>query len=267
MNSVELSQNLTIAPYSTQVLTFIATDEDKHLFQKGTSFRLDENVLDTGFYTYLVYYSHDESKYPLMLNNPNPNSIIIKKGILGYTLLDYTQETTQTMSVIDNVAFIDFVKAFDSELNNDMHVCSTEPYIYSLTEIDSRNKLSEMAVSQNELATDFSDEVKSLQPQMPNFACDTKRRQLNDNFFSEFSPTEQTFLKNFDFSESDFTDSELQHLLSVLIENNDVFSKFTYDVGKLTQEFHVQLKRDAELRKQRPSKVLLHYRGRLEILK
>ena len=104
-----------------------------------------------------------------MLNNPNPNSITIKKGILGYILLDCTQETTQTMSVIDNVAFIDFFKAFDSELNNDMHVCSTEPYIYSLTEIDSRNKLSEKAVWQNELATDFSDEVKSLQPQMTKF--------------------------------------------------------------------------------------------------
>ena len=266
VNSVELSQDLTIAPYSTRVLTLIAKDEDKHLFRKGTSFRLHKNVLDTGIYTYHVYCSHDESKYPLMLNNPNPNSITIRKGILGYTLLDYTQETTQTMSVIDNVAFIDFVKAFDSELNNDMHVCSTEPYIYSLTEIDSRNKLSEMAVSQNELATDFSNEVKSLQPQMPKLACDIKRKQLNEKFFSEFSPTEQTFLKNFDFSESDITDSELQHLLRVLIENNDVFSKFTYDVGKITQEFHVKLEKNAELRKQRPSKVPLHYRDRLEIL-
>ena len=263
VNSVELSQDLTIAPYSTRVLTLIAKDEDKHLFRKGTSFRLHKNVLDTGIYTYHVYCSHDESKYPLMMNNPNPNSITIRKGILGYTLLDCTQETTQTMSVIDNVAFIEFVKAFDSELNNDMHVCSTEPYIYSLTEIDSRNKLSEMAVSQNELATDFSNEVKSLQPQMPKLACDIKRKQLNEKFFSQFSPTEQTFLKNFDFSESDITDSELQHLLRVLIENNDVFSKFTYDVGKITQEFHVKLKKDAELRKQRPSKVPLHYRERL----
>ena len=266
VNSVELSKDLTIAPYSTRVLTLIAKDEDKHLFRKGTSFRLHKNVLDTGIYTYHVYCSHDESKYPLMLNNPNPNSITIRKGILGYTLLDCTQETTQTMSVIDNVAFIEFVKAFDSELNNDMHVCSTEPYIYSLTEIDSRNKLSEMAVSQNELATDFSNEVKSLQPQMPKLACDIKRKQLNEKFFSEFSPIEQKFLKNFDFSESDITDSELQHLLRVLIENNDVFSKFTYDVGKITQEFHVKLKKDAELRKQRPSKVPLHYRERLEIL-
>ena len=201
-----------------------------------------------------------------MLNNPNPNSITIKKGILVHTLLDCTQQRTQTMSVIDNIAFIDFVKAFDSELNNDMHVCSTEPYINFSTEIDSRIILSDMALSQTELATDFSDEVKSLQPRMHKFACDTKRKQPNDKFFSEFSPSEQTFLESFDFSESDITDSELQHLLRVLIENNDVFSKFTYDVGKISREFHVKFKKDAELWKQRPSKVPLLYKDRLEIL-
>ena len=91
-----------------------------------------------------------------MLSNPNPNSITNKKGILGYTLRDCTEEATQKMSVIDNVAFIDFIKAFNSELNNDMHASSNEPYIYSLTEIDSRNKLSEVAASHTELATDFS---------------------------------------------------------------------------------------------------------------
>ena len=101
---------------------------------------------------------------------------------------------------------------------------------------------------------------------MPKSACETKRKQLNEKFFSVFSPTEQTFLKNFDFSESDITDSELQHLLRVLIENNDVFSNFTYDVRRITQEFHVKLKKYAELRKQRPSKVPLHYKDRLEHL-
>ena len=123
-----------------------------------------------------------------------------------------------------------------------------------------------MAVLQNDLATDFSDEVKSLQPQMIKLPCDNKRKQLNEKFFSEFSPIEQTFLESFDFSESNITDSELQHLSRVFVENNDVFSKFIYDVGKITREFHVKLKKDAELRKQRPSKTPLHYRDRLEIL-
>ena len=217
VNSVELSQDLTVALYSTRVLTLIAEDEDKHSFRNGTSFRLQRNVLDTGNYTHHVCCSHNESKYPLMLNNPNPRSITLKKGILGYTLLHCTQETTQTMSVIDNVAFIDFVKAFDSELNKDMHVRSTEPYIYSLTGIDSRNKLSEMAVSENELAAGFFNKVKSLQPRMPKLACVTKRQQLGKEFFSEFSPTERMILKDFDFSESDITDIELRHLLRFLL--------------------------------------------------
>ena len=60
-----------------------------------------------------------------MLNNPNPN-VTIKQGIFFHILLDCTEEMTKTMSVIDNFAFIDFVKAFDSELSIDMHFCSTE---------------------------------------------------------------------------------------------------------------------------------------------
>ena len=32
VNSVELSQDITIAPHSARVLTLIAKDEDKHLF-------------------------------------------------------------------------------------------------------------------------------------------------------------------------------------------------------------------------------------------
>ena len=107
--------------------------------------------------------------------------------------------------------------------------------------------------------------MKSLQPPTPKLACDTKRKQLNEEFFSEFSPIERIFLKIFDFSESDITDSELRHLLRNSFENNDVFSNFNYDLGKITLDFQVKLKKDAELPKQQPSKVLSHYRDRLEI--
>ena len=124
---------------------------------------------------------------------------MIIKGLLGYTLLDCTQETTQTLSVIDSVVFLDFVKSFDSELNNDIYIYSTEPQISSLIEIDSRNKLSELAALQNELATDFPNEVKSMQPRMPNLACDAKLKQFVEEFFSGFSHTESMFLKNFIF--------------------------------------------------------------------
>ena len=48
VNSIEMSQDLTIAPYSTRSLKLIAKDEPKHLFRKRTSFRLHKNVFATG---------------------------------------------------------------------------------------------------------------------------------------------------------------------------------------------------------------------------
>ena len=60
------------------------------------------------------------------------------------------------MRVIDNVAFIDFVKAFYSELNNDL---------------------------QKELPTDSSNEVKSVQHRMPKLACDTNENNLTKSSF------------------------------------------------------------------------------------
>ena len=62
MNSVDLPQNLTMAPDLTRALTLTAKDEEKDFFRKGTSFRLYKKVLDTGTFTYHVYCSRDESK-------------------------------------------------------------------------------------------------------------------------------------------------------------------------------------------------------------
>ena len=71
------------------------------------------------------------------------------------------------ISVIDKVALTETVKASEPELDNDLKVRSNGTSIYSLTEIDSRNKLSEKVQSQNELATEFSNEVNSLEHRMP----------------------------------------------------------------------------------------------------
>ena len=42
---------------------------------------------------------------------------------------------------------------------------------------------------------------------MPILAYDNKGKKLGEELFFEFSPTEHMFLKKFDFSESDITDS------------------------------------------------------------
>ena len=130
------------------------------------------------------------------------------------------------LSVIHNVSFFEFFLAFDPEVTKHLHVWSTEPYIYSFTEVDSQNNFSGMTESQDELAADFSNEVNSLQPQIAKKARAVRRKQFAGNVFFEFSPTEQTFSKKVEFSEPHITDSDLQHPLRVLNGNNDVFGTF-----------------------------------------
>ena len=50
------------------------------------------------------------------------------------------------------------------------------------------------------------------------------------------------------------------------MNDQDVYSRHKYDVGKVQQKPHVKLKENSELKKQRASRVPLHYQSRLEAL-
>ena len=83
---------------------------------------------------------------------------------------------------------------------------------------------------------------------------------------SSFPKKDREFLLKFDFSQTDLTPDEFALLTRILIEDQDVYSKFQYDVGRTKQEFSVKLKPGSELKKQRPSKVPLYYRDKLDAL-
>ena len=55
-------------------------------------------------------------------------------------------------------------------------------------------------------------------------------------------------------------------LIDMLIDSRDVYSQHKFDVGKTRQKFHVTLKPYVELKRQRPSKVHLHLKDKLEKL-
>ena len=57
-----------------------------------------------------------------------------------------------------------------------------------------------MAVSQNDFATEFSNEVESLQPRTSKLLCNVKQKQFDEQFLSELNPTERTVPKNIDVS-------------------------------------------------------------------
>ena len=74
------------------------------------------------------------------------------------------------------------------------------------------------------------------------------------------------YVKEFDFQFNDFTDEEMTLLIDMLIDYGEVFSQHKFDVGKTNQNFHVKLKPNMELEKQRPSKVPLRLIENLEKL-
>ena len=55
-------------------------------------------------------------------------------------------------------------------------------------------------------------------------------------------------------------------LIDMLVDAQDVYSQHKFDVGKTRQNFHVSLKPNFELKRQRPSKVPLHMKKKLEKL-
>ena len=65
---------------------------------------------------------------------------------------------------------------------------------------------------------------------------------------------------------SDITDEEMTLLIDMLIDSRDVYSQHKFDVGKTRQKFHVTLKPNVELKRQRPSKVPLFLKEKLEKL-
>ena len=73
-------------------------------------------------------------------------------------------------------------------------------------------------------------------------------------------------MKKFNFSEPELTDDELHLLFQIPMNDQNVYSHHKCDVGKIKQNFHVKLKENSELKKQRASRFPLHYQSKLEAL-
>ena len=90
--------------------------------------------------------------------------------------------------------------------------------------------------------------------------------RLSDHYL-QYQPKELiNYVKEFDTHYSDITNEEMILLIDLLVDSRDVYSQNKFDVGKTRQKFHVTLKPNAELKRQRPSKVPLHLKEKLEKL-
>ena len=143
-----------------------------------------------------------------------------------------------------------------------------DPEFYVQDEIDRYSE--ELHLNERELETDFTSDAKSCQPdcdeQFPILRPKTQNEALIEHYL-QYQPKELIdYVKQFDFQYSDITDNEMTLLIDMLIDSKDVYSVYKFDVLKTRQKFHVTLKLNVELKRQRASKVPPHLKNNLEKL-
>ena len=74
------------------------------------------------------------------------------------------------------------------------------------------------------------------------------------------------FIHKFNFQFSDLTDTEYITLCYLLLKYKTCYATHKNDVGKIAAPFRIRLKPNAQLLTQRPSKVPIHYRDKLNTL-
>ena len=81
-----------------------------------------------------------------------------------------------------------------------------------------------------------------------------------------YSPENLKFINKFSFQFSDLTDTEYITLCNLLLKHKTCYATHINDVGKIATPFRIRLKPNAQLLTQRPSKVPIHYRDKLNTL-
>ena len=136
---------------------------------------------------------------------------------------------------------------------------------------DEIGRYSEKVLLENcDLETDFTKDSKSCQPtcdeQFPVLREKDHNNQIVDHYH-QYQPKELiNYVKEFVFLYSDTTDEEMILLFDILVVARDVYSQHNSVEGKTRQNFHVTLKPNVELKRQRPSKVPLHLKEKPEKL-
>ena len=170
----------------------------------------------------------------------------------------------------DNFVYADVQMVVYTLEENGVHALSTEgdAEFYADDKIERYSE--EFLLENRELETDFTKDSKSCQPicdeQFPVLREKDHNNRLIDHYL-QYQPKEPiNYVKEFDLRYSDITDEEMIFLIDMLVDARDVYSQHKFDVGKTRQKFHVTLEPKVELKRQRPSKVPLHLKEKLEKL-
>ena len=170
----------------------------------------------------------------ILLINKNRHRLTINTGLIGFmnrniTFKRQNEEIYQTNS-------IDLFTA-----------------LYHLT-YENENDINEILnIQENETI----EQVATFE-RKPNFKCN-----FNINKYSE---QEKEFIQMFDFQPSHLTQEEFEKVVTIILHYKQVYATTKFDVGKAKVKLNLPMKTDAIFKKQRISKVPIHFRERIQKL-
>ena len=194
-----------------------------------------------------------------VIQNFTSHPATLPRGIIGYIEIPIIQTTPPYYRVQDvNSLIHSVIHTYHPDTTNpikqneytDMNFC-TRAIPQSLLEI---NKM------------EIND--KTLQLSIPSV---TGNPRPSDKIRKDFPPLpytaeNQQFIKKLNFEYSDLTDTENVNLCNIRMNNQHCYAKHKNDVGKISTPFKIRIKENCKLQTQRPSKVPIHYRDRLNKL-
>ena len=81
-----------------------------------------------------------------------------------------------------------------------------------------------------------------------------------------YTTENRKFINKFNFQYSDLTNTEFITICILLLNYKTCYATYRNDVGKFATPFRIRVKPNVQLNTQRPSKVLFHYRDKLNTL-
>ena len=232
-------------------------------------FELEDNtkVYPTNPYTYFLQkYKNIFHFLDMIVNMIDSCATIIQnftsypatlpRGIIGYIEIPITQTTPLHYRVNDvNSLIHSVIHAYHPDTTTpikptpyaDMNLCTrvTPQSLLEINKIEINDKTLQLPIPSVTGKLRPSDKIRKDFPPLP------------------YSTENQQFIKKFNFEYLDLTDTEYVNLCNILINNQHCYAQHKNDVGKISTPFRIRIKDNCKLQTQRPSKVPIHYRDRL----
>ena len=194
-----------------------------------------------------------------IIQNTSKHIATLPTGHIGYIEVPITNEKPKFFQVNDNTTLI-------HNVTHTYHPESTEPIPPTNNIVqydDPTTPPPQFSLHQYYMTTDdIPNQTSPLYNVQPTSHTSEKSIFLSLPYTSE----NLKFINKFNFQFSDLTDTEYITLCNMLLKYKTCYATQKNDVGKISTPFRIRLKPNSQLMTQRPSKVTIHYRDKLNVL-